>query len=210
MSSAAHDDQGQDGGNKLDPARAAARSILAIVSAVPSTSEPASVHPRERALQIQRAAAARAALVSGSMALPPGPWAIATILPDLYAVWRIQAQMVADIAGVFGKSAFLMQEQMLYCLFRHAAAQVVRDLVSRVGERVVFHRATMKLLESIATKLGARISKRVLAKSVSRWLPLVGSASVAGYAYYDTIRVGRTAVELFEGVSAFDPRPRDG
>jgi hypothetical protein len=184
----------------MDPAKAVTRALLAIVSSVPSTAEHANTRPRQRALKIQTVAAFKAAAVSGGMALPPGPWALATILPDLLAVWRIQAQMVADIAGVFGKAGSLSQEQMLYCLFKHAAAQVVRDLVSRVGERIVFRRATMKLLQTIASKLGARVSRRVLAQSVSRWLPVLGSASVAGYAYYDTRRVGATAIELFEAV----------
>jgi hypothetical protein len=189
-----------NGERRLDPAKAIGKVLFAIVSAVPSTSEPANARPRARALKIQTAAAFKAAAVSGSMALPPGPWALATILPDLFAVWRIQAQMVSDIAGVFGKAGSLSQEQMLYCLFKHAAAHVVRDLVSRVGERVVFRRATMKVLQGIARKLGSRVSRRVLAQSVSRWLPVLGSASVAGYAYYDTKRVGMTAIDLFEQV----------
>lgn len=189
-----------NGDSKSDPARAIAKALIAIVSAVPSTSEPATQRPRERATRIQTAAAFKAAAVSGGMALPPGPWALVTILPDLFAVWRIQAQMVADIAGVFGKAGSLTQEQMLYCLFKHAAAQVVRDLVSRVGERIVFRRATMKVLQGIAKRLGSRVSRRVLAQSVSRWLPVLGSASVAGYAFYDTKRVGATAIDLFERV----------
>jgi hypothetical protein len=189
-----------NGASKSDPAKAIAKALLAIVASVPSTSEHTNARPRERALKIQMNAAFKAAAVSGGMALPAGPWALATILPDLFAVWRIQAQMVADIAGVFGKAGSLSQEQMVYCLFKHAAAQVVRDLVSRVGERIVFRRATMKVLQGVASKLGARVSKRVLARSVSRWLPVLGSASVAGYAYYDTRRVGTTAIELFEQV----------
>ena len=51
-----------------------------------------------------------------------------TLLPELVAVWRIQ-------------------EQMLYCLFKHTASQAVRD---------------------------------------------------AGYAYFDTAQVARSAIELFE------------
>jgi len=30
-----------------------------------------------------------------------------TILPDLFGIWRIQAQLVADIAAVYGKTGFL-------------------------------------------------------------------------------------------------------
>jgi len=180
------------------PADAIATAIMDLVSFVPATTEQPNALPHERARAIQTSAALRAAAVSGALALPPGPLGLLTILPDLIMVWRIQSQMVADIAGAFGKSARLSQEQMLYCLFRHAAAQVVRDLVARFGERVVFRRATLKALQAIALRLGVNVSQRVIAKSVARWLPVVGSAGVAGYAYYDTSQVGATATELFQ------------
>jgi hypothetical protein len=106
--------------------------------------------------------------------------------------------MVADIAGAFGKTGTLAQEHMIYCLFRHAAAQVVRDLVVRVGERVVFRVATLPLLRATAQRLGVKVSQRVIATTAARWVPIVGSLGVAGYAYYDTAQVGATAVELFQ------------
>jgi hypothetical protein len=87
---------------------------------------------------------------------------------------------------------------MLYCLFRHAAAQVVRDLTARVGERLVFQRATVKTLKFVARRLGVKVSERAIASSAARWLPVVGSIGVAGYAYYDTAQVAATATELFE------------
>jgi hypothetical protein len=182
----------------VKPADAIATAIVDIVSFVPQSTEVLSPQPQERARAIQTAAALRAAAVSGALALPPGPLGLVTILPDLIMVWRIQSQMIADIAGAYGKSARLTQEQMVYCLFRHAAAQVVRDLVARVGERLVFRRATLRVLQAIALRLGVKVSQRVIAKSVARWLPIVGSVGVAGYAYYDTAQVGATAVELFQ------------
>jgi hypothetical protein len=184
--------------DKVKPADAIATAIIDVISFVPQTTELLSPVPQERARAIQTAAALRAAAVSGALALPPGPLGLVTILPDLIMVWRIQSQMIADIAGAYGKSARLTPEQMVYCLFRHAAAQVVRDLVARVGERLVFRRATLRALQAIALRLGVKVSQRVIAKSVARWLPIVGSVGVAGYAYYDTAQVGATAVELFQ------------
>ena len=126
----------------------------------------------------------------------------AVILPDLISVWRIQAKMVADIAGAYGQTAHLSQEHMIYCLFRHAAAQIVRDLAARVGQRVVIRKATVNALQAIARQLGIRVSKQVIAKNAARWLPVVGSIGVAGYAYYDTAQVAQTATELFDNEAA--------
>jgi hypothetical protein len=175
-----------------------AKAILDVVATVPPTSELPNTAPRERARVLKTAASLKAAAISGTLALPPGPWGLAVVVPDLVTVWRIQAKMVADIAGAFGQSAELSQEHMVYCLFRHAAAQVVRDLTARVGERLVFQRATVKTLQYIARKLGVKVSERALASSAARWLPVVGSIGVAGYAYYDTAQVAETATELFE------------
>ena len=177
---------------------ALAKAILDVVTSVPTTQETVATTPRERARAIQTAASLKAAAVSGTLSLPPGPLGFAVIVPDLVSVWRIQAKMVADIAGAYGQSAHLSQEHMIYCLFRHAAAQVVRDLAARIGKRVVIRRATLKALQSVAQQLGIKVSKRVIAKSAARWLPVVGTIGVAGYAYYDTAQVAATATELFE------------
>lgn len=184
--------------SKVDVTGTIGRAILDLVAQVPATNEKPSATPEERAETIRKAAALKAAAVSGTLALPPGPLGVMTILPDLVAVWRIQSQMVADIAGAFGKTSHLEQSHMIYCLFRHAAAQTIRDLAARVGERFIFHRLTLKALESVTKRLGLKVSQRVLAQSVARWLPVIGSVGVAGYAYYDTLQVGGTAVELFE------------
>jgi len=180
------------------PETGIAKAILGIVSTIPATTEPLSASPKERARVIQTGAALKAATVSGSLALPPGPWGVLTVLPDLLAIWRIQAQMVADIAGAFGKTAQLTREQLLYCLFRHAAAQVVRDLAARVGQRMIFRPVTLRALQSIAHRLGVKVTQRVIAKSAARWIPVLGALGVAGYAYYDTAQVGLTALELFQ------------
>lgn len=180
-----------------DPSKAITRAILDIVAQVPATREPASATPKQRSQEIARAASIKAAALSGAMTLPPGPLGLLTVLPDLYSVWRIQAQMVADIAAAYGRSDELSQNQMLYCLFRHAAAQLFRDLVTRVGERFLFQHVSLRLIQATARRLGMRISQRVIAQSVSRWMPVVGALGMAGYAAWDTHNVGQTAIEVF-------------
>jgi hypothetical protein len=141
--------------------------------------------------------------------LPPGPLGWLTILPEMIAVWKIQAQMVADIAAFYGKKGNLTQEQMLYCLFKHTASQAVRDLVVRVGERMIVKRATLHVLQTVAERVGAKVTQRVIAKTASRWLPVVGALGVASYAYYDTGQVARIAIDLFEQEIEVDPMRKD-
>lgn len=187
-----------------------ADAVTDFLTDVPTTREPPAGSKDAAAIRakaIAREAAIKAAFVSGSLALPAGPAGLLTLLPDLLGVWRIQAQMVADIAGAYGHSATLAREQMMYCLFRHAAAQAVRDLVVRAGERYLIRRASTRTLQGVAQRVGSTVVKRVMAKSAARWLPAIGALGVAAYAFYDTGEVADTALELFAGDVSLDPEP---
>lgn len=173
-------------------------AVLEALSRVPTTDEGRSGAPNERARAIARQASTRAAVAAGSLALPPGPLGWLTLLPELVTVWRLQAQMVADIAGAYGRTAALTREHMMYCLFRHSAAQAVRDLAVRVGEQLLVHQLTQQALVMVASKVGKRLAKHTTGKAIARWLPVVGAMGVGAYAWYDTDRVARTAIELFE------------
>jgi hypothetical protein len=182
-------------------------AIVELVSRVPATRETPLADPDEQVRRLVRQAARRAAVVSGGLALPPGPLGVLTLVPDLVAIWRIQAQLVADIAGARGRSGTLSREQMLYCLFRHAASQMLRDVVVRTGQRAIVHRLTVSAVQSIAQRLGIQVSRQLIAKSASRWIPGMGAAAVAAYAWWDTERVARTADELFSRELVFDAEP---
>ena len=88
------------------------------------------------------------------------------------ARWKRPKAAVSDLAAVYGKTASLTKEHMVYCLFRHTAAQAVRDVAVRVAQRSV--RGAM-----------------------ARWLPVAGAVGVGAYAYFDTSQVAATAMELF-------------
>ncbi len=180
-----------------DVAHRIARHLVDLLGTVPATGEAAAADPGLRARAVAKAAAQKAALAAGTLALPPGPLGWLTIVPELLAIWRIQAQMVADIAGVYGVSARLTREQMLYCLFRHAAAQAVRDLVIRVGGRLIAQDVPLRVFERVAHAIGMRVTRRLVGGGISRWLPVVGAVGVGAYAWYDTRQVARTAVSLF-------------
>jgi hypothetical protein len=181
-----------------------ADAMLELVLHVPPSTEAVLAHPAERAHAIARKAARTASMVSGSLSLPPGFMGWLTVIPELLSVWKLQAQMVSDIAGVYGKSQTLGREQMLYCLFKHVSAQVFRDVVVRVGERYVVKHASLKVLQGLAQQLGVKVSKAVIGKSASRFVPLLGAVGVGAYAYFDTLQVAKTAVELFEHETVVD------
>jgi hypothetical protein len=173
------------------------RAVLKIAGRVPDTDEHKSRGPDHRARAIAAAAANKAALAAGTLALPPGPLGWLTIVPELMAIWRIQSQMVADIAGAYGVSAKLTRSHMLYCLFRHAAAQAMRDIGVQIGARLLIQDVPLRVIERAAAKIGVSVSKRLAGRGIARWLPVIGALGVGAYAYYDTGQVARTAIALF-------------
>ena len=181
------------------------QAILPFVAKIPESTAPRSHTPATDARKKANAAAAQAALAAGALALPPGPAGWLTILPEMMGVWKIQKQMVADIAAIYGQQAKLTPEQVVYCLFHHTAAQGVRDLVVRVGERALVRRASPMLIGAITRRIGTKLAQRAVGKSMARWVPIVGAVGMGAYAYYDTAQVAATAIDLFEGVIEIDP-----
>ncbi len=180
------------------------QAILSLIGKVPASKVRPSEAPTEAARKLANAAAAKAALAAGTLALPPGVVGWLTILPEMMGVWRIQRQLVADIAAVYAKHATLTPEQLIYCLFQHSAKQGVRDLVVRVGQRTLVRRASPILIRTITRRVGAKLAQQAAGKGVARWIPVAGAVGMGAYAYYDTAKVAATAIELFDGVIEID------
>ena len=172
--------------------------IERVISNVPAPRTHEVKDPDRAADEIVRSAARQCAVLSGSLALPPGPFGMVTVLPDLYLIWKTQRQMVADIFGLYGRSAELSRSHMLYCLFRHAASQVMRDFVVRTGQRIVVEQLSSGAIKHVASKVGVSLTRRVAGNAASRWVPLAGAAAVGAYAYWDTLQVAKTARRLLE------------
>ena len=178
--------------------------IERVIADVPQPRTRAVPDPAREAAAIAKRAAKQAAVLSGSLALPPGPLGMLTVLPDLYVIWKTQRQMVSDIFGLYGRSAELTRTHMLYCLFRHAASHVLRDVVVRAGQRAIVQQLTSGALQSILQTVGVTVTRRIVGTAASRWVPVAGAAAVGAYAYWDTLQVARTAHRLLASPGALD------
>lgn len=185
-----------------------------VTGGVPKTNEPGkSKRPYERSKEITQKACAKAAAVSGGLALPVGPLGMLTVLPDLVIVWRIQSQMVVDIAAAFGHKKPLTEQDLMTCLFRHVAGTAVREYERSIpieheeksGKSVLdlldrFKRSGSRdVAVRVGKQIGQVVLERVAKRTASRLVPLAGAAIVSAYAAMDTKEVARTAVEMFSG-----------
>ncbi len=172
--------------------------IERVIADVPLPHTHAVSDAARQAERLAREAAQKAAVLSGSLALPPGPLGMLTVLPDLYLIWKVQRQMVADIFALHGRTAELTKTHMLYCLFRHMASHVLRDVVVRAGQRAVVAQLSASALASALRSIGVSVTQRVAGTAASRWVPIAGAAAVGAYAYWDTLQVAKTARRLLE------------
>lgn len=173
------------------------RTLENLALQIPTSNEPVSPNPTKRAAEIVRTAGLMAGALSATLAIPPGPMGMLTVIPDLLKVWQIQQQMVADIAACYGKTSLLNRQMMVYCLFRHGAAMLLRDVVARVGERVIVKQGSLRIIQQTLRKIGVHVTQKAVGKSLSRWLPVVGPILIGGYSMMDTRKVGKTAIDTF-------------
>ena len=173
------------------------KAIYDLVTSVPLSGEPTNSEPKSRAESIVELAAKKSSAIAAGMALPPGPYGMLTVIPDLILCWRIQRQMVSDIAACYGKHPILSQELMAYCLFRHGAETIVSEVVVRVGERYLVRRVPVLIFVHLIQKLSVRISQRFLGRFVSRWIPVLGALAIGAYAYREAKLVGATTIDVF-------------
>lgn len=154
--------------------------------------------PDEIIDQLVQNACFKTALISGSCSLPPGPLGLLSIMPELLFIYRIQGQLVIDIAALLGKEVHVTRELLLYCIFKHGSAQVFRKVIQESSLKILIRPTTVRVFQSLLEKIGIVITNKILKKQFSRWIPLGGAMLTGVFAYYDTKNVGKTAKHLFE------------
>lgn len=154
------------------------REILVdIFTHIPEPSVQAEGARGEQAHRVIQEAAWKSSVVSGTLSLPVGPLGMLTVLPDLVTVWKIQSQMVVNVAFLHGKT--VDRDAMIYCLFVQGQSNM-QDFMIRAVERAAL-----------------RAGRRFLGEAAARWVPLVGALAVGRYVRRDTLKVGRNALRLF-------------
>lgn len=172
---------------------------------IPVSHEPEAVDPVLASGNIIRRSCRNAGLLSAGLSLPTGPLGLITLMPDLTGVWRIQSQMVSDIASAFGERTWLNREQMLFFLFRHSVSHLVGDVIAKSGERYIVQRLSEKAFNGIVEKVVLKLGSNLTVRATKIVFPIIGAAFLGTYSYLDTLQIGVTAKKFF-GLN--DPRGR--
>ena len=175
--------------------------LFELITDIPESLYSPTENSDDKINKLIRQAAIKASAVSATLSVPAGITGVLTSIPDIAAIWRIQAQLVSDIAATYGKFAQLSREAMVWCLFRHSAAQLVRDIAVRTGSRIVVQKLSLAALEVLLKKIGLKISTKLLGKIALRAIPAIGAIGNGAYSFYDTYEVGKTAAAYFKALA---------
>ena len=175
--------------------------LFELITDIPESLYSPTENSDDKIKKLIRQAAIKASAVSATLSVPAGVTGVLTSIPDIAAIWRIQAQLVSDIAATYGKFAMLSREAMVWCLFRHSAAQLVRDIAVRTGSRIVVQKVSFAVLETLLKKIGLKVSTKFLGRAALRAIPAIGALGNGAYSFYDTTEVGKTAAAYFKALA---------
>jgi len=173
------------------------KALCRTLAEVPESNEPEAIDADQSSEKIIRRSCRKAGLLSAGLSLPAGPLGLITLMPDLIGVWKIQSQMVSDIASAYGERSRLNREQMLFFLFRYSASHLVGDIVAKSGERYVAKTLSERTFESVIERVALRIGSNLTVRATKIAFPLIGAAFLGTYSYLDTLHVGLAAKKFF-------------
>ena len=180
--------------------------IERVIADVPPPRTERVVDAARAAEQVAREAAQKAAVLSGSLALPPGPIGMLTVLPDLYLIWKVQRQMVADIFALHGRAgrAHARRTCSTACSGTWRARSRATSSCAP-GQRVIVQQLSAGAIGRLLRHVGVAVTQRVAGTAASRWVPLAGAAAVGAYAYWDTMQVAKSTRRLLDSSPAATP-----
>lgn len=135
--------------------------------------------------------------VSFASGMMPGPFGMATILPELAAVTKIQMDLLYKIAKYHGRLDKVNRTLVLYVFGCALGVTAGRLLVQRVGSRLIVKALSTQAAQKTAAAVGARIGSSFVQKSAGRWICLATAPVFAWLSRRMTEKIGEHAEDLF-------------
>jgi uncharacterized protein (DUF697 family) len=174
--------------------------ISDLISSIDTYASPyaMSVSPPDDLIRhITRKTAIRCASLAGAFYLFPGKMNYALILPELLLIYRLQAQMIIDIAALYGKDNPIDKTLLFYCLFQGSNSDLLKHLIKDTGKRVIVRPVSIKMVEAFIQQLSKSFFKKSFSRYFSVLLPLLGFTLSGSLNYLYTTRIGEVASQVF-------------
>ncbi|MEI9479824.1 MAG: hypothetical protein WCO26_25080 [Deltaproteobacteria bacterium] len=144
-----------------------------------------------------RKASRAAFLISTGAGIPTGPMGLATIVPEVVALIKLQIDLIFKVAKFHQQEAKVNKTIILTVLGVAMGVVLKHALVNKVGTRLIVKALSAEGAKRITREIGEKFATGLLKRGLGRWIPLM-LAPVFGYLSLSmTRKVGREAESLF-------------
>jgi|WetSurMetagenome_2_1015567.scaffolds.fasta_scaffold151902_1 hypothetical protein len=143
------------------------------------------------------AAARKAFKISMALGVVPGPVGMATILPEVIALTKLQVNLIYRIAKYYGKEERVNKELILLILGNAMGIAAGEMLLRRVGTTLVVKSVSSRVIRGLSRKIGARMVDRAVERAIARWIPMVAAPLFGYFSRSLTRKIGREAERFF-------------
>lgn len=144
-----------------------------------------------------RKASRTAFLISTGAGIPSGPVGLATIIPEIAAITRLQINLIFKVAKFHQQEAKVNKTIILALLGAATGVVLKHALINKVGTRIIVKALSAEGAKRVTREIGEKFAVGLLKRGIGRWIPLV-LAPVFGYLSLSmTRKVGREAELLF-------------
>ena len=144
-----------------------------------------------------RKASRAAFLISTGAGIPTGPVGLATIIPEVIAITKLQINLIFKVAKFHQQEAKVNKTIILAVLGVAVGVVLKHALINKVGTRIIVKSLSAESAKRITREIGEKFAAGLLKKGLGRWIPLM-LAPVFGYLSLSmTRKIGREAESLF-------------
>jgi hypothetical protein len=144
-----------------------------------------------------RKASRAAFLISTGAGIPTGPVGLATIIPEVIAITKLQINLIFKVAKFHQQEAKVNKTIILAVLGVAVGVVLKHALINKVGTRIIVKSLSAEGAKRITREIGEKFAAGLLKRGLGRWIPLM-LAPVFGYLSLSmTRKIGREAESLF-------------
>ena len=144
-----------------------------------------------------RKASRAAFLISTGAGIPTGPMGLATIVPEVVALIKLQINLIFKVAKFHQQEAKVNKTIILTVLGVAMGVVLKHALINKVGTRLIVKSLSAEGAKRITREIGEKFAAGLLKRGLGRWIPLM-LAPVFGYLSLSmTRKIGREAESLF-------------
>lgn len=142
-------------------------------------------------------ASRKAFRISTALGLIPGPLGMATILPEVAALTRLQVNLICRIARHHGKENRVNKELVLLVLANATGVAAGEMLLRRAGTVLILKSVNTRAARAVARRVGTRMVNMAAEKALGRWMPVITAPLFGCFSRSLTRKIGKEAQRLF-------------